>query len=63
MKRRLALHHIGGLDRVVVAGGRVTSKAMTGFGLVARVGISVWRKGKRRSKYTDGLQDKCRRAL
>jgi NitT/TauT family transport system substrate-binding protein len=31
----------GGLDLVVVAGGGVTSKAMTGFGLVARAGSGI----------------------
>ena len=31
----------GGLDHVVVAGGGVTSKAITGFGLVARAGSSI----------------------
>ncbi len=31
----------GGLDHVVVAGGGVTSKAVTGFGLVARAGAGI----------------------
>lgn len=31
----------GGLDHVVVAGGGVTSKAITGFGLVARAGSGI----------------------
>ena len=31
----------GGLDHVVVAGGGVTSKALTGFGLVARAGSGI----------------------
>ena len=31
----------GGLDQVVVAGGGVTSKAITGFGLVARAGSGI----------------------
>jgi len=31
----------GGLDLVVIAGGGVTSKAMTGFGLVARAGSGI----------------------
>ena len=31
----------GGLDHVVVAGGGVTSKSITGFGLVARAGSSI----------------------
>jgi NitT/TauT family transport system substrate-binding protein len=31
----------GGLDLVVLAGGGVTSKTMTGFGLVARAGASI----------------------
>ena len=31
----------GGLDQVVVAGGGVTSKSITGFGLVARAGSGI----------------------
>jgi NitT/TauT family transport system substrate-binding protein len=31
----------GGLDHVVVAGGGVTSKSITGFGLVARAGSGI----------------------
>jgi NitT/TauT family transport system substrate-binding protein len=32
---------VGGLDHVVVAGGGVTSKAVTGFGLVAKAGSGI----------------------
>jgi NitT/TauT family transport system substrate-binding protein len=35
----------GGLDHVVVAGGGVTSKSITGFGLVARAGSGIKRRG------------------